>query len=352
MKQYLPKLKNNNCKTYNFKVGKELKMQKKISLALVCALILNVLVMTACGKGTSASGDWWVQSEDYEPNGIPIFEVFKMGDDDDTAVYYDRNGQPAGEMDVIREKKLITLDLGFTEAAFILKGDKLIDPDTREVIFVRTDDPGFPEMLSYDGSWYLNGDPNAEEMYVFSGDNYEYKNTSENYYGGDKSGTWKFGPSIRILPTGNQIEMLPHLEAEFPGPTFYPVAGGSVLYVRDGMDYECYVNENSLEGDMAVGMYAAAAELMNAVWTAQFDDYSLTFNLDPNAFQIIPYGIDENGYNNPREDLENWAGTWSIDESDGSLILDFLNGETEIISCDPDADEIYMAVIDALFERG
>ena len=324
-------------------------MRRKLALLLICVLLLNSAFLTACGK--SAAGDWWVMAEDYEPGGIPAFEVFKMGDDDDIAVYYDRNGQAVGEMDVIREKGTITLDLGFAGETFRFKKNELLDEDTGEVVFVRTDDPGFPEMLNYDGSWYLNGDPDAGEVYIFNGDSYEYKNTSENYYGGDKSGTWKYGASIHILPTGNEIETLPSLEAEFPGPVFQPVADGEVMYVESSMEYKCYISENSAVDSTAAGLYAAAAQIMSGTWVAQCENYSLVFNLTPSQFQIIPFAIDENGFNNPSEEIERWAGSWELDEEDGSIVLDFLNGETESIPCDAEADEISITAAGVVFER-
>ena len=119
-----------------------------------------------------AAGDWWVRPEGYESEGLSLFDVFKLEEGDETAVYYDRLGQVAGEMTAQWEDDTLTLENDFGTVTWDYDGFSLVDPMSGQTEFVRAEDPGFPELPNRDGTWYLNGDANAEIKYVLSGNSY------------------------------------------------------------------------------------------------------------------------------------------------------------------------------------
>ena len=214
-------------------------MKKLLTILLSLTLLLS---LTACGGDdndvTEDLGDWWIIQDIDLSEGIPLLVRFKLHDGDDHATSYDLNGQEVGQIDVSYDDDRITLDLGFTAAEFITDGKYLYNPNTEEIEYYRSSDPEFVEQKSYDGNWFVNGDISSENVLKIDGNKYELNTEFE-----QKSGTFEYGPSIHIVGEGHEVETLPSLEGEFPGPSFYPVMNGEVLYFQEFMDYVCYVHD-------------------------------------------------------------------------------------------------------------
>ena len=318
---------------------------KKLLIILLTTLLAMSLV--ACGGDDDAtvSGDWWIMNENSSSEGLPLFTIFKMGDNDDVASYYDLNGQELGQMDVYRDGDEITLDLGFTSATFETDGNNLYNLENGEVEFYRSDDPGFLEMLSYDGKWYRNADENATDILDISGTTYTLTTMFS-----EETKNFEFGPSRHIAPNGVEFNSLPIIQAEFPGPSFYPVMEGHVIYAQPFMDFECYVHEDYINDELAK-MYVRFTDVMNTNWESAQDGYRLVLNINSTYFLALAYAMDENGYENSNQDLGIYVGQYSFNPSTNEVTFNYVDGGSDTFSLEDDLQEINLPTINATFTQ-
>ena len=321
-------------------------MKKLLTILLSLTLLFS---MTACGgdddNNTENLGDWWIIQEIDLSEGIPLLVRFELHDGDDYATSYDLNGQEVGTIGVSYDGDRITLDLGITAAEFITDGKYLYNPDTEEIEFYRSDDPEFIEQKGYDGTWYINGDTSSTNVLKINGNSYELNTDFE-----QKSGTFEYGPSIHIVGQGHEVSSLPSLEAEFPGPEFYPVMDGKVLYGQDFMDYICYINENYVNDETAL-MYARMTDVLNSQWMAYTEDSRVMLTVFPYYFQIMTYAVDENGIENPNPELGAWEGTWEFDVANNQVIFSYFDGNQDSFALAEDMIEIELDAVNFIFAR-
>ena len=224
-------------------------------------------------------------------------------------------------------KKLLALFLVSALSLSLLAGCGDEDPDVENA-----------EGGVWEGTYYLNGDPDGESITI-SGSEYEIATEF-----GEDSGTWEYGPTTLMLSNGEQMEIAPDIQTEFPDPTLSPAMGGMVLYAKDTFDYKFYIHESCLEDSIADG-----TPLMNTMWENQIDeDTVLVIQFSPQYFQIFTYTIDENGTLQPNQDGDSYGGTWELD-SDNTLTMTYTDGTSDSQDFYGDTQQILSHVAEGMF---
>lgn len=278
----------------------------------------------------AAAGDWWVQPEDYEPEGISLLDTFKLAEGDDIAYSYDRMGQVVMEIPVTWEDDTLTMDLELFTLTMRYDGQRMYDDETGEVLFVRSSDPGFRKGECYDGVWYLDGDP-------ASGTRYEVTGNQVVWYGTDYSGetskesTWEYGPAVVIMPDGTNTDITPPLEQEFPEPALYPILGGKALLEEDMFTFNIFIREDALEEENILERAQSTLELTSHPWKGtDANGQEMELRFYPNYFQICAVMQQDGSYiTNPQ--LGFYGGTWEVTDAD-TMSLTYTDGTQETIA--------------------
>ena len=233
-------------------------------------------------------GDWFIMADSYDPEGITSLQTFYLPDGADTCKCYSFTGTELFDAAVTWYDGAVELDLdSMGTAYFIYDGQALYDTNDLTLMYVRTEDPDFPELVDCEGLWVLDGDPTLEDYLLFEDTGYSRFTQESGPQEPEKSGNWVQGTSQYMLHTGEVIVGTPVMEDDFIGPVFYPFEDGNAMFVYDSFGYLLYIREDAELSDDEIAGLQDACFLLNHNWMSEDESESLQLVFHPAYFEVV-----------------------------------------------------------------
>lgn len=319
---------------------------KKIVLILL-SLSIVMLAMAGCG-GKAGSDDstpegWWVRPEGYKSGGLSLIDAFYVDGDSGELTVYSSLGEAGSTLTCTFDDNTLTIDFGFDEVSFTLKGEKLINPENDEVEFVRVEKPDFEKQdISFDGKWYRAGQEDI--YYEISGK--DYKKVVDDEGTTEREGVYKL-EKVKHSLDGYEVPDVLQLSLGDREPDLVVSSDGSYLFEEHGTKYELYVRESQLSDEMAQS-YFMVNGMLDMDLTAHDDEGNARmFRFYPYCFSITDYVRDGDGLTQQGTPL---YGTWKIAEA-GKILLVFADdGAEETVTIPEEEGTLHVDAVDADFE--
>ena len=265
-------------------------MKRALSMILTLAVLL--IGLTACGSQNGGTEDgisgWWVRPENYESEGISLINCFHVDESGRTMTSYNEYGEEVQTLDCEELEGELVIKMPYGDVSFTVAGGQLLGREDGEVEFVKVETPGFAgEELSFDGRWYLAGDP-EQTYYEISDREFQRFASQEDSRRVEASGTLTF-QNVQKMIGNKQFPDVLELETGESGPRLIPSEDHTIFFEDDGLDTVIYVHESAVEQSMI-----PAYRMMNDLMAMGLSTYTesgamVTMAFDENCFYTIVY---------------------------------------------------------------